>query len=471
MDLAKMDALIGSWKPEIFEKLNGWIAINSVKGEPSGDDAPFGPEVRRMLDLFLRDAEDMGFVVDDVDGYAGAAEMGAGDKTMGILVHLDIVPAGDGWTQDPFTGTLREGKYYGRGAQDDKGPAIAALYAMRAVKEAGIPLKHKVRLIAGCDEETGMSDMAYYRKVRPPVDYGFSPDAEYPLINIEKGGLGLLLSKACGGEEGAQIPVYSLNAGTRPNIVPGTATAELGTGGMGFSSLEKAVQAIEKAHPGYDLKLTDLGNGRAQLLATGKQSHAAMPELGLNAAGMLLTALKELNAGGGVGEAIRGLAKLLGTDYTGAGLGIAQADELSGPLTCNLGILRFDGRFLSAQLDIRYPLCADEADMCGRAAMALSPWQLALTRLSGHPPLHVPAESEVVRGLLQVYGELTGLPAYAMAIGGGTYARTMPNTVAFGICFPGDTDTCHMPDEYIEVDKFMLSIRIMAHAIVRLAGA
>ena len=257
-----MDALIGSWKPEIFEKLNGWIAINSIKGEPSGDDAPFGPEVRRMLDLFLRDAEDMGFVVDDVDGYAGAAEMGAGDKTMGILVHLDIVPAGDGWTQDPFAGTLREGKYYGRGAQDDKGPAIAALYAMRAVKEAGIPLKHKVRLIAGCDEETGMSDMAYYRKVRPPVDYGFSPDAEYPLINIEKGGLGLLLSKACGGEEGAQIPVYSLNAGTRPNIVPGTATAELGTGGMGFSSLEEAVQAIEKAHPGYDLKLTDLGNGR-----------------------------------------------------------------------------------------------------------------------------------------------------------------------------------------------------------------
>ena len=347
---------------------------------------------------------------------------------------------------------------------------MAALYAMRAVREAGIPLKHGVRLIVGCDEETGMQDMAYYARARKMPDYGFSPDAQYPLINIEKGGLALRLSKVTGGETGAFIPVYSLYAGIRQNVVPGAALAELGTAGMGFEEMARRVEQIQNAHPRFQLSLTDLGGSRAKLEATGVQGHAAMPHQGLNAAGMLLIALAELQAGGGSREPIQALAQVLGIDYDGAGLGIKQADELSGALTCNLGILRYDGCQLTAQLDIRYPLCADEVDMCGRAAMALSPWGIALTRTGGHVPLHVPADHEVVKGLLEVYHEQTGLPAYPIAIGGGTYSRTMPNTVAFGISFPGDTETCHMPDEYVDVEKFMLSVRIMAHAIVRLAG-
>lgn len=470
MDLKKMDQLIASWQDEIFERLRGWIAINSVTSAKSAEDAPFGAEMRRMLDQFLKDARELGFQVDDVDGYAGSAQMGQGEKTMGILAHLDVVPAGEGWTKDPFGGEIEDGKFYGRGAEDDKGPAMAALYAMRAVREAGIPLKHGVRLIVGCDEETGMQDMAYYARARKMPDYGFSPDAQYPLINIEKGGLALRLSKVTGGETGAFIPVYSLYAGIRQNVVPGAALAELGTAGMGFEEMARRVEQIQNAHPRFQLRLTDLGGSRAKLEATGVQGHAAMPHQGLNAAGMLLIALAELQAGGGSREPIQALAQVLGIDYDGAGLGIKQADELSGALTCNLGILRYDGCQITAQLDIRYPLCADEVDMCGRAAMALSPWGLALTRTGGHVPLHVPADHEVVKGLLEVYHEQTGLPAYPIAIGGGTYSRTMPNTVAFGISFPGDTETCHMPDEYVDVEKFMLSVRIMAHAIVRLAG-
>lgn len=470
MDLKKMDQLIASWQDEIFERLRGWIAINSVTSAKSAEDAPFGAEMRRMLDQFLKDARELGFQVDDVDGYAGSAQMGQGEKTMGILAHLDVVPAGEGWTKDPFGGQIEDGKFYGRGAEDDKGPAMAALYAMRAVREAGIPLKHGVRLIVGCDEETGMQDMAYYARARKMPDYGFSPDAQYPLINIEKGGLALRLSKVTGGETGAFIPVYSLYAGIRQNVVPGAALAELGTAGMGFEEMARRVEQIQNAHPRFQLSLTDLGGSRAKLEATGVQGHAAMPHQALNAAGMLLIALAELQAGGGSREPIQALAQVLGIDYDGAGLGIKQADELSGALTCNLGILRYDGCQLTAQLDIRYPLCADEVDMCGRAAMALSPWGIALTRTGGHVPLHVPADHEVVKGLLEVYHEQTGLPAYPIAIGGGTYSRTMPNTVAFGISFPGDTETCHMPDEYVDVEKFMLSVRIMAHAIVRLAG-
>lgn len=471
MNLKSMDQLIDSWRDEIIEKMRTWIAIPSLKAEASQKNAPFGTDVRHMLDLFLKDAGEMGFTVDDVDGYAGSAQMGQGEKMMGILAHLDIVPAGDGWSFDPFAGTVRDGFIYGRGVLDDKGPALGALYAMRAVKEAGIPLKDTVRLIVGCDEETGMNDMAYYRTARKLPDYGFSPDASYPLINIEKGGLNLKLSKVTGGEVDAEIPVYSLYAGVRPNVVPGSAVAEIGTARVPLGDIQQRLAEIGERH-GFSLKASPIaGENRARIEAEGRQAHASTPELGLNAAGVLLIALSELGAGGGSRQAIDALAQRIGIEYTGRNLGIEIRDELSGPLTCNLGILRYDGFELTAQLDIRYPISADEATMCGQAVMALSSDGIALTRVGGHVPLHVPADSVIVQGLLEVYHEVTGLPAYAMAIGGGTYSQTMPNTVAFGISFPDEEDCCHMPDERLNLDRFMQSIHIMAHAIVRLAGA
>lgn len=471
MGYTKLDAIVASYENQLMENLKKWIAIPSVNAPRSADNAPFGLEVRRMLDMFLEDARAMGFDVKDFDGYCGQAEMGAGEKTMGILAHLDVVPAGEGWVHEPFAGTIDKGRFYGRGITDDKGPALAALYAMRAVREAGIPLKHRVRMIAGCDEETGMTDMAYYRAHSDLPDYGFSPDAEYPLINIEKGGQVLLLTAEADGVSGATIPLYSMEAGERVNVVPGTASAVVGTGSVSLDALKEKLAAVRAAHPGFDLKADAVDASLAKITATGVSAHASMPHLGMNAAGMLLIALHEIGAGGELGRALEGLATVIGMTHDGAGLGIAIADELSGALTSNLGILRYDGRKLSVQLDDRYPLSADEKTMHQNAAAAMAPWGVKVSVPSSHTPLHVPADSEVVRGLLEVYHEATGLPAYPVAIGGGTYSRTMPNTVAFGIGFPGDTETCHMPDENAEIDKFMLSVRIMARAIARLAGA
>ena len=312
-----------------------------------------------------------------------------------------------------------------------------------------------------------MTDMAYYNAHTASPDYGFSPDAEYPVINIEKGGLHILLSKNTGGEEGAEIPVYELYAGERPNVVPGVARAVVGC--KDASALRERLELVA-AGRGFELDLRDLGNGRAQITATGKSAHASTPHLGKNAAGMLLIALAELGAGGGSREAIQTLAACLGISGQGKLLGIAVMDELSGPLTCNLGILRYDGQSLSAHLDIRYPLCASEEKICGQICMKVSPAQFAVTRLSGHAPHHVPANHKVVKGLLKAYSDVTGHEGYAFAIGGGTYSRCMPNTVAFGPCFPGDVDTCHMPDEWFSLENMMLSIRIMAHAIAELAG-
>ncbi len=465
MDYTKMDALIDSMKDELLADMKRWIAIPSVLGE-AAPGAPFGVEGKKMLDLAMDTARGYGFEARAFDGYCGDVSLGSGDETMGILCHLDVVPAGDGWTHDPFGCEIVDGKIYGRGVVDDKGPALAALYAMRAVRDAGIPLKDGVRLILGCDEETGMTDMRHYASINKMPDYGFSPDAEFPVINIEKGGLGILLSKNTDGEDGAEIPVYSLYAGERSNVVPGVATAEVG--GCIKCISEKLAEIA--AQRGFDLTAESIGEGRVKITATGVSAHASMPHLGKNAAGMLLIALKDLNAGGGSRETIAALADKLGLEGDGTSIGIAIADELSGALTCNLGILRYDGNLLTARLDIRYPICADETTMCGQIAMAVSDAKIAVTRVGGHGPHHVPAEHKIVRGLLKVYGDVTGLPAYAFAIGGGTYSRCMPNTVAFGLNFPGDDDPCHMPDEYIEIDKLMLSVKIMAHAIAELAG-
>ena len=471
MNYEKLDALVESYRDELIENIRKWIAIPSVQGEPAGENAPFGAEVRRMLDTALADGRRFGFEVRDIDGYAGDISYGAGEQTMGMLAHLDVVPLGDGWTHDPLGGEIADGRIYGRGTTDDKGPALCALYAMRAVKEAGLPLKDGVRLILGCDEETGMSDMRHYASKMKMPDYGFSPDAEFPVINIEKGGVNMRLSKVTGGEDGAAIPVYSLYAGERPNVVPAEATAVVGLAHTTLAELNEKLSAIEKAHDRFRLSAADAGEGRARITATGVNAHAAMPERGVNAAGMLLIALKELGAGGaGSRDAIAVLADALGMDYTGAQLGIACADELSGPLTCNLGILRYDQNELSALLDIRYPICGDEAHILGSAAKTIAPAKLGVTCVTSHTPLHVPAESDIVQGLLKAYHDVTGLEPYTIAIGGGTYSRMMPNTVAFGVCFPGDMDMCHIADEYIDIEKMMLGVKIFAHAIAELAG-
>ncbi|MBQ3268760.1 MAG: dipeptidase PepV [Clostridia bacterium] len=470
MNYETLDKIVDSYRDELIENIRKWIAIPSVQGEPAGANAPFGAEVRRMLDVALEDGRRFGFVVRDIDGYAGDISYGSGEQTMGMLAHLDVVPLGDGWKHDPLGGEIENGRLYGRGTTDDKGPALCALYAMRAVKEAGIPLRDGVRLILGCDEETGMSDMRYYASKLKMPDYGFSPDAEFPVINIEKGGVHMRLSKVTGGEAGAKLPVYSLYAGERPNVVPAEAVAVVGLDDTGLSGLRAALSGIEARYDKFHLSAVAEGDGRARITATGVNAHAAMPERGVNAAGMLLIALKELGAGGGSREAIAMLADAIGMDYTGERLGIACADELSGALTCNLGILRYDGNELSALLDIRYPLCGDEALMLGQAAKRVSAAGMAVCCAGSHTPLHVPADSKIVKGLLKVYHEVTGLDAYTIAIGGGTYSRMMPNTVAFGVCFPGDMDVCHIADEYIDLEKLMLGVKIFAHAIAEIAG-
>ncbi len=463
----RIDRLIDGWKDEIVSTLKTWIAVPSVLDrDTAGEGAPFGKASADMLALAIQTAKDMGFEAEGFDGYVGHAVLGKGEKTMGILAHLDVVPVGDGWTKPPFGGVVENGRMYGRGTNDDKGPALAALYALRAVRDAGVELKDEVRVVLGCDEETGSQDLRHYAQCVKMPDYGFSPDAEYPVINTEKGGCGIGIVAIGGDEEEACIPVYAMHAGERVNVVPGIAWAEVGTANVSVPEMEKSLSELD-----ITVHVKDLGGGRARIEAEGQSAHASTPDKGVNAIAVLMHALTHLGAGGGSKEAIKALHEKVGVKgYYGEGLGIAAKDDMCGPLTCNMGLLRYDGRKLEVSLDIRYPLATNYEKMCGGMAVALAGTPLMCKFGGGRGVYHVPEESDVVQGLLAAYHDATGLPAYAFAIGGGTYSRMMPNTVAFGSVFPGEVECAHMPDENIELEKYFLTVKIMARAIEYLAG-
>ena len=340
----KIEQLLLQYREEMMETVQKWVRIPSVKGD-AAPGAPFGVEARKALDAAMADCEKFGLKTQIFDGYAGHADLGEGNTrdALAILAHLDVVPVGDGWTKEPFGGERVDGKIYGRGTSDDKGPAVAALYAMRAVKEAGIPLRRKVRLILGCDEECGSSDMAYYKKVTDMPRSGFSPDADYPVINIEKGGSHV---RFVGELSSEGLQVLSMQVGERSNVIPGFASA-LVEGDEDLAA--KAEEAGKKL--GFPVKAT-VGNGAVILETTGLTGHAAFPSHGKNAIGQMLLIFKELGAQGALLE----LADGVGMTYNGENLGIAMRDDVSGELTASLDIIRIENGKVDAIMDVRYPV-------------------------------------------------------------------------------------------------------------------
>ena len=465
IDYDKIDARLAELRDEQIADLKAWISIPSVQSAPV-DGKPFGENVAKALDLALDTARKYGFETRNIDYYAGDISMGSGEQTLGMLAHLDVVPAGEGWHYDPFGAEIANGNIYGRGTIDDKGPALCALYAMRAVRDAGVPTQFGVRLILGCDEETGMSDMRYYASKMDMPDFGFSPDAGFPVINIEKGGCNVELTWQGGSD--AEIPVVELYAGERPNVVPAYARAIVETANVSAAEIEKKI-ADHAAAVNQKLFVKDLGNGRCEITAEGVLSHGSLPEQGVNAASVLLIALKAIGAGANQAPALDMMTTCIGMEPDGASLNIKCEDELSHNLSCNLGILRWNGKDFSATLDIRYPLCTNEVEILGNIVKTVSPYGVFVKQLGGHTPHHVPADHKIVKGLMKVYNKITGEDAKPIAIGGGTYSRMMPNTVAFGPVFPHEEDSCHVADECINIESMFKATRIYAHAIAKLA--
>ena len=453
---AKLNAIIESMHDEMIDTLQKWIRVPSVKGE-AAPGAPFGKKVRSMLDMALADCEQMGFKTQNFDGYIAHADLGEGsdEDALAILAHLDVVPEGDGWKYPPYGAVIENGRIYGRGTSDDKGPAVAALYAMKAVKDAGIPLRRKVRLILGCDEESGWEDIAHYNKVATMPRMGFSPDASYPIINIEKGICRLELHGVLSNEG---LQVIAFNNGERPNVIPGRASA-LVVGDA--ATVAQAEAAAKKLDIPAEVQLTDKG---VSITVTGISGHAAYPETARNANGEMLLLLREL----GVQGDLRLLADKIGLDYKGEGLEISVSDGISGYLTCNLGIIRAGEGGVYATLDIRYPVMTNP-DMIIKNVSASLPG-MRVDAMEVKEPHHVPAGSELVQKLLDAYHEVTGYERKCLYTGGGTYARSLQEGVAFGASFPQDEDLAHQANEYADIEGLYKNIKIFALAIVKLAG-
>ena len=453
---AKLNAIIESMHDEMIDTLQKWIRVPSVKGE-AAPGAPFGKEVRSMLDMALADCEQMGFKTQNFDGYIAHADLGEGsdEDALAILAHLDVVPEGDGWKYPPYGAVIENGRMYGRGTSDDKGPAVAALYAMKAVKDAGIPLRRKVRLILGCDEESGWEDIEHYNRVAVMPRMGFSPDASYPIINIEKGICRLELHGVLSNEG---LQVIAFNNGERPNVIPGRASALVAGDAATVAQAEAAAKKLDIP---AEVQLTDKG---VSITVTGISGHAAYPETARNANGEMLLLLREL----GVQGDLRLLADKIGLDYKGEGLEISVSDGISGYLTCNLGIIRAGEGGVYATLDIRYPVMTNP-DMIIKNVSASLPG-MRVDAMEVKEPHHVPAGSELVQNLLDAYHEVTGYERKCLYTGGGTYARSLQEGVAFGASFPQDEDLAHQANEYADIEGLYKNIKIFALAIVKLAG-
>lgn len=450
----EVSRLIDSYRGKYIETLREWIRIPSVRGEAE-EGAPFGREVRRMLDRAMADARDLGFPVRDFDGYACDITLGEAEEKIAVLGHLDVVPVGDGWTKPPFEGLVENNRIYGRGSNDDKGPALASLFAMKAIKEAGIPLKKSIRMILGCDEESDWEDMHYYGEHEKIPDVGFSPDASFPLINTEKGMLCLEL-RAPEAESG--LKVLKLATGDRINVIPGECRA-LVKGGRETAVLVDSY--ADRTGLPYTAEVTAEG---VWITAIGITGHSAYPEGRRNAVGMMLLLLKELGAEGPVVT----LAEAVGMESDGKSLGCACRDEISEGLTCNMGILRLENGEWYATLDMRCPVTADQEKLREAAIVHLP--GIRVETMTQKPPHHVPADSELVTSLLAAYEEETGLDGKPMSTGGGTYAKVLKQGVAFGAVFPDEEDLAHQADEFEEIDRLILAAKIYANALIRLAG-
>lgn len=460
----QIDAFIDSHKEEMLEDLKTLVRINSVRGEEKPG-KPYGEGPAEVLAAAQKMIADYGFSAKNYDNYVVTGDFNDKEKQLDILAHLDVVPVTEDWTvTQPFEPVIVDGKIYGRGTADDKGPAIAALYAMRAVKECGVSLSKNVRLILGSDEECGSSDLDHYYSIEQEAPMTFTPDADFPVINIEKGRLAKSFTASFAGERAAGGSVLALHGGDKVNVVPANAWACV-TG----VSMEDVQTAIAEDASGVKFTAETKEAG-IQITAKGLAGHASTPEVGKNAICALLALLGKLPLGDDAqNNALKAVAELFSYgDLCGRALGVEMEDEISGKITVNLGVLDFDGISLKGTFDSRVPICGDDGNVTAVIASKMQEKGLTMEAGAMTPPHHVPAESEFVQTLLASYEKYSGIKGEPRAIGGGTYVHDLERGVAFG-CMSDEVDNhMHGDDEFMLVDVLVMSAKIFADAICRL---
>lgn len=463
----ELEAYIDSKERDLVAATARLIAVPSTIGEAT-EEAPFGPGPLAAMKEGLAVAEEWGLITRNYDNYVGLADLNDKETNLHMLCHMDVVDPGDGWDTDPYQMVEKDGLIYGRGVDDDKGPAVISMLAMRAVKELGIPLKHNVRLVLGTDEETGSRDIAYYYAREPFAPYTFSPDSSFPVTNLEKGHYHPVIS-ANWEEETALPRVTSIQGGIRINVVSPSAKATVK--GLTVEAVERYLsETAAETHCGFKAEPCPCGEGIV-ISCQGANAHAASPDEGNNANTALLTLLARLPlADCPSTRAVEGLCDLFPHgDNRGKALGIALEDEISHNLTLTLSLLTLTETGFHTQFDARVPLCANDETCRFVCEAACAAKGFACEGEIG-PAHYVPADSPFIKTLLECYENYSGLKGDCVAIGGGTYVHNIPGGVAFGACNPNFTSNLHAANERANISDMLTAAKIYAQAIVELCG-
>ncbi|WP_099351938.1 dipeptidase PepV [Fredinandcohnia onubensis] len=455
-------------KDQMIKDTQDFLRIKSVLDEENGTPtAPFGAGIDEALHYLLDKGSAEGFSAKNLDGYAGHLEMGSGNDLVGILCHIDVVPEGDGWSSDPFGAEIHDGKIIARGSLDDKGPTMAAYYAMKIVKELDLPLSKRVRMIIGTDEESDWRCVDHYFKHEEMPTMGFAPDADFPIIYAEKGIADFDLVQKPGQASGGELRLESFSSGRRYNMVPDFAEAKL----EGKANLQEMVNDFQE----FLHKNTLEGRGICDedtviFQLEGVSAHGMEPDHGKNAGLYLATFLQGYSLDEQATQYVKFINEYFVGDSRGRSLGVAYSDDITGDLTINVGKLSYSsvngGRL---GLNLRYPVTNDMDGTKKKLEEVCEKVGFELTKYSNSSPHHVDKNHPLIQTLQKVYEEQTGEEATLVSIGGGTYARSLEAGVAFGPLFPGRPDVAHQKDECILVEDLVKATAIYAQAIYELA--
>jgi succinyl-diaminopimelate desuccinylase len=458
-------------KEELVSSTQEILKIKGVEDVPAPG-APFGEGVGATLDCALEICRKLGFKTVNLDGYVGYAEYGDNEEYVGVLGHLDVVPEGEGWIHPPYAAEIHDNKIYARGALDDKGPMMAALFGLKAIKDLNLPLSKKVRIIFGTNEETGSKELEYYLKYEKPPVSGFTPDADFPIIYAEKGLTIFNIVKDLRKKQSGDIKVTSLKGGLRANMVPEYSEATITASDL--KAIEGKVAEFAKAS-GYDLK-SEIKESTIIVKSYGQSAHGSLPQNGKNAIMQLFAFIGTLDMEeSDFVDFVAFCNKNIGMDPYGAAFGVGLEDKPSGKLSFNAGVINMsegsetEADKVSFMLNLRYPVTFTVDDMMTPFKERLEGTEIRIEDFEHQEPLYFSEDHPLITTLQKVYTEQTGEPATLLAIGGGTYAKEMPNIVAFGPVFPGQPDIIHKPNECVDIDDLMLCAKIYGKAIYELA--
>lgn len=437
---------IKNYEIEMKETLKKLVSQASILDE-NNENYPFGKEIDDCLKETLNICENLGFETYYGDGYYGYAEIGSGDELIGILGHLDVVPAGDinNWNTPPFELTEKNGKLYGRGSVDDKGPLVAALYAVKTLMDSNLNFNKRIRFIFGVDEENLWRSINKYLENEEKPDMGFTPDSSFPMIHAEKGLLQFKLTSN-------KSSTINLKGGNAFNAVPDKIIYSSDKANLIANNLDKL---------NYEYKQND-----NTITVMGKGAHASKPYNGKNAITRLTEALINSNI---ENQSLNFINDIIANDHHGENIFGDCSDEPSGKLTINLGKIDLDDQKQELSFDIRIPVTKNKEEIVNKIKKKAEEYNLKYEEYDYLDSLYVPKDHFLIKTLSKVYKEETKLDPAPLTSGGATYARAIENCVAFGPIFPGQEKVEHQANEYIESDSLIKCANIYAKAIYELS--